>query len=129
MATSIWASAGRRVLSNCVAEHRCERDSPRQRRPDFDEPANDLVRHGGDDRDEQDLADQPDRRRQQSERREDADADQGHDDEKPGAAAGMETAARTHVGDIDSVAELERVDRHVLGAVILKEPANVAGSD
>ena len=125
MATSICASAGCRVLSSWVAEHGRQRDSARQRGAHPDERANDLVRHRGHNRDEHDLTDEPHRGGEQSERREDADAHQRHHDEKPGPAARMEAAASTHVRNVDRIAGLERVDRHVLGAVILKEPAHI----
>ena len=72
-----------------------------------------------------DLTDKPHRRGQQAERGKDADTHQCDDDEKPSAAAGMEAAALANMRNVNGVAGLERVDRHVLGAVVLKQPAHI----
>ncbi len=90
------------------------------------EAADGLVRDARHHRHQQHLESDPHCHRKHAERREDDDADERDHDEETGPTARMETAAEADVGDVDGAARLEAVDRLVLGAVVLEEPAHAA---
>ena len=51
------------------------------------------------------------------------------DDQELGAAALVRGRVLAHLVDVERVVVLERVDRHVLGAVVLEDAADVGRSD
>ena len=85
----------------------------------------DLVADRGDDRDEQDPAGDHDERRLPADEREREDRQEDDDDEELGAAALVGGRVLADLVDGQRVAGLEGVDRHVLGAVVLEDPADV----
>ena len=88
-------------------------------------PAEDLVRDGRDDRDEQHPPEDGDPQLRAGEQAEEQDADDDEDDEELGAAARMRRRVRTHVRHRQRLVVLERMDGHVLGAVVLEDPADL----
>ena len=125
MATSIMSSVGRLVVIIWTRMpgymSTLTTGLPRYLRPELE----DLVADRGDDRDEQQAADDHHDRRLPADQRERDDREQDHDDEELGAAALVGGRVLADLVDGQRVAGLEGVDRHVLGAVVLEDAADV----
>ena len=88
----------------------------------------DLVADRGDDRDQQDPAADHHQRRLPADQAERDDRQEDDHDQELGAAALVGGRVLADLGRGQRVAGLERVDRHVLGAVVLEDPPDVRGA-
>ena len=91
-------------------------------------PAEDLVADGGEDRDEDDPAHDIDQRILLADQGEGDDREGDDDDQELGSAARMGGRVAPDVLGRQRIAGLERVDRHVLGAVVLEDALDVRRS-
>src|SRR5665647_2797127 len=85
----------------------------------------DLVADAGDERHEHDAAEDEPVPRRPLHDREHEDADDHDDEQEGGAAAQVQGLVLLDVADGELLAVLERVDAHVLGAVVLEDTAQV----
>ena len=85
----------------------------------------DLVADGRDDRDQQQPAANHHQRLLPPDERKRDDREQDHDDQEFGAAALVGGWVLADRADDQWIASLERVDRHVLGAVVLEDACDV----
>ena len=123
--TSSWSSVGSRVVSRC--SHMPGASSVISDAVVLVPPgeADQLVREPGDQRQQQDpLGDQPVPVRP-AEEREDEDGDHHHPEQERGAAARMDERVALHDLRLELLAGLVRVDRLVLGGVVLEHAPQV----
>ena len=104
-----WTRIPGHMITRTTGLDRCRAPEPEQ-----------LVAHRGDHRDEQDPARDHDQRRLAADEAEHEDRQQDHDHQELGAAARMGGRVLADVLGVERVVVLERVDRHVLGAVVLE---------
>ena len=90
--------------------------------------AEELVADRGDDRDQQDPAGDHDQRRLPADQAEGQDRQHDHHHQELRAAALVRGGVLADVLRAERVAGLERVDRHVLGAVVLEDAAGCPAS-
>ena len=90
--------------------------------------AQDLVADRRDHRDQQDAAADHDQRVLPADQREGDDRQQDDHDQELGTAALVGGRVLADLGDRERITGLEGVDRHVLGAVVLEDAADVGGA-